>query len=85
MYEPLWSTETILSAVAEAAAAVATAGMLLTTPGKNRTGGPWGGHLGRNTRTAFGAAILERGCAEFAPGKPGGAAWMAGFWVQGSS
>ena len=39
MYEPLWSTEKFLSAVAEAVAAVAAAGMLLTTPGKDRTGG----------------------------------------------
>ena len=38
MYEPLWSTEKILSAVAEAVAAVAAAAMLLTASGKNRTG-----------------------------------------------
>ena len=38
MYEPLWSTEKVLSAVAEAVAAVAAAAMLLTAPGKNRMG-----------------------------------------------
>ena len=37
MYEPLWSTEKILSAVAEAFAAVLAAAMLISTSGKTRT------------------------------------------------
>ena len=42
----------------------------------------WGGHLGRNP-DSLRAAIHERGCAKFTPGKPGGASLDVGLLGTG--